>query len=75
MDDPANKLRPYTELVQILEKIARLVAVTIENKLIYAKIKNDYQRLQLLYRSRKNSNGNKTRSGRIKEVVKRMNLS
>lgn len=75
LDDPANKLRPYTELVQILEKIARLVAVTIENKLIYAKIKNDYQRLQLLYRSRKNSNGNKTRSGRIKEVLKRMNLS
>ncbi len=75
LDDPTNKLRPYTELVQILEKIARLVAVTIENKLIYAKIKSDYQRLQLLYRSRKNSNGNKTRSGRIKEVLKRMNLS
>lgn len=74
LDDPSSKLRPYTELVQILEKIARLVAVTIENKLIYARLKNDYQRLQLMYRSKKDPNGNKNRN-RLREVLKKINLS
>ena len=75
LDDPANKHRPYLELVQILEKIARLVSVTIDNKLIYTKLKSSFQRMQLQARSAEESNDDKNRTGRIKQVLKRMNLA
>lgn len=74
LDDPVNKQRPYPELVQILEKIARLVAVTIENKLIYTKLKQEFQRLNLVAKDKEDAT-RKQSGSKIRQVFRRMNLS
>ena len=68
LDDPANKLRPSLELVQILEKIANLVAVTIENKITYAKLKSELKRVE------SNPSPQNEDENRIKKIFKRIHM-
>ncbi len=46
LDDPENHKRPDLETVQILEKIAQRVSVTIENKIIYTQLLGRLKRLE-----------------------------
>ncbi len=46
LDDPENHRRPDLETIQILEKIAQRISVTIENKIIYTKLLHRVRQLE-----------------------------
>jgi len=69
LDDPSGKIRPTLDIVQILEKIAGLVAVTIENKIIYTKLKSELTKYD------PNSPPHDESSNRIKKIFQRMNFN
>jgi PAS domain-containing protein len=71
LDDPADRRRPDLETIQILEKIANLLAVTIENKLIYTNLKRKCEQLEL----QNARNSNSSSPNRIKQIFRKINLS
>ena len=74
LDDPADHRRPEVETIRILEKIANLVSVTIENKLIYTQLKSNYQRLEYISRKGNGSSSSES-SNRIRQILRRISLS
>lgn len=72
LDDPADKQRPAGETVYILEKIARMVAVTIQNKTVFLKLNSRIQQLEADNNSLNSNNGS---SNRIKNIFRRMSSS
>jgi len=75
LDDPKDKRRPNLELVQIIEKIARLVAVTIENKIIYTQLKSKYQQMETSTVGGGNIKQRKSSGNKIKQIFKRINFN
>ncbi len=52
LDDPEDHRRPELETIQILEKIAQRVSVTIENKIIYTQLLHRVRSLEAQLKSR-----------------------
>jgi len=57
LDDPADKQTPSGETVYILEKIAKMVAVTIQNKTVFLKLNSKIQQLEADNNSLNSNNG------------------
>jgi hypothetical protein len=72
LDDPADKQTPSGETVYILEKIAKMVAVTIQNKTVFLKLNSKIQQLEADNNSLNSNNGS---SNRIKNIFRRMSPS
>ena len=71
LDDPENHKKPDIETIQIIEKIAKTVAVTIENKMQYTQLLKEIKRLKLEFKAQMQSNGN---SVKIRSFFKRISL-
>ena len=74
LDDPENKHQPTVELIQILEKIAKLVATTITNKVVYTQLKSSVYQIENPSAKSKNSLTKEENSNRIKKIFQRMNF-
>ena len=74
LDDPDNKLQPSIELVQVLEKIAKLVATMVTNKIVYTQLKSNIYKIESPPAKSKNSRITGENSNRIKKIFQRMNF-
>jgi len=69
LDDPEDHRKPDSEVIQILERIAAIVAVTLENKIAYLNLKKQMTGSDNSHNGEKGDKGN-----RIHRILRRISL-
>jgi len=74
IDDPEDHSKPDLEIIQMLEKIAQMVAVHVENKVVFTQLQQYYLKLQKNNRNNGQLDAQKNSKGGIRNILKIINL-